>query len=405
MQMARQGGLPPMRRMQSTSGSAVPVKLIAGLFVFVVVIGVLIALLIGQPPVETGNHGNGSHSTTNVPPLTGPVFIGNPQVPVIGTTTQPETVNPDTLPDRLVLRLDALDIAKFFILPHPETLSGSAVGSPSDTSVATKTALDAAAIVLVRVKPGTFKMGVNDFPDDRLCAPIHDVEFTKPYFIGETEVTYAQFIAFVNSDSRHSRLYKEWLNSADAMPGPMTKDGDFWRLPIEAAYLPVTNITKTFADMYVNWLNEALAASLPNVEGWAVRLPSEEEWEFAARGSQSNKFPWGNDDATYIPAHLDTEGGLSGPVAVNDPRFKDDVSQWSGARGMGGNVCEWTSSVRRAYFSKKRVDPTPLTSGDMRIYRGGAYNMDLNFCRSAFRHGMTANVKKNNVGMRIYLGR
>jgi formylglycine-generating enzyme required for sulfatase activity len=149
----------------------------------------------------------------------------------------------------------------------------------------------------------------------------------------------------------------------------------------------------------VSW-HEALAfcAWLGAAAGAPARLPSEAEWEYAARAADGRAFPWGN---TFGPGRANTsEAGLaaSSPVGA----YPAGASP-SGALDMAGNVWEWTSSLDRGYPYRPEDGREDLAAGGRRILRGGCYANPHGFARCACRFRLQPQLRNEFIGFRLAL--
>lgn len=182
--------------------------------------------------------------------------------------------------------------------------------------------------------------------------PAHDVTLTRGYWIDRTEVTVAQFAAFkaaggYTSQANWSAKGWAWLQSKAGTDLPEVCTA-IPQKPDE----PQVCVTWYEAEAYAHWRGG--------------RLPTEAEWEFAARGPESNVYPWGNE---YDAARANLDGG-TGPVAVGS--YPGGVS-WCGALDMAGNAMEWVADwwSDTYYAESPREDPTGPDNGVIKIEKGG----------------------------------
>lgn len=159
----------------------------------------------------------------------------------------------------------------------------------------------------------------------------------EAFSIGETEVTNAQYSEFIKETSHKAPA--NWTN------------GEF---PAERANEPVVGVTWADANGYCEWLSKKI--------GTTVRLPSEAEWEMAARGNTGFKYPWGNQWLENMSGSSETDGKVL-PVKS----FPKGVSPF-GVFDMVGNVWEWTSDV----FGDEAGNPVLYEDGKQRVIKGGS---------------------------------
>jgi formylglycine-generating enzyme required for sulfatase activity len=200
----------------------------------------------------------------------------------------------------------------------------------------------------VWVPAGEFMMGSEDGDDDE--KPVRRVRITRGFWLSEREVTNAQYRAFCDAGGHEFPSYSD--------------QGDEH---------PVA---------YVTW-DDARAYC----EHFGLRLPSEAEWEYAARGAEGRKYPWGDgwDDARCCNLSHRGPSGSTFPVGS----FPAGAS-WCGALDMAGNVWEWCEDWydKDYYQGAPERDPPGPASGEHRVVRGGGWFYSKTLCRSALRFGL-----------------
>jgi formylglycine-generating enzyme required for sulfatase activity len=164
---------------------------------------------------------------------------------------------------------------------------------------------------------------------------------------------------------------------------------------------PVVLVSATDAEAYCKWLTSELQHELRQLPGkWEVRLPSEFEWELAARGTDHRPYPWGYGAPTNELCNL--SGQFKGTTPVG--KFPNGKSPF-GLFDMIGNVWEWTRSAMRDYPydpSDERELPADI---ELRVLRGGSWQPDANMqtLRPAFRYGELADFMYDTVGFRVVI--
>ena len=226
-----------------------------------------------------------------------------------------------------------------------------------------------ATMELVAVPAGEFLMGTNTGagqPGESNEAPQHTV-YLDAYYIGQYEVTVEQFAAFVEDTGYQTQAERK--GGAQVWRGGewLWAEGADWRHPNgpdsqAPAEHPVTQVTWEDAAAFARWA--------ARVTGRPVRLPTEAEWEKAARGDDGRFYPWGSQwEAGY--ANID-ETGLGAPADVGS--YRDGVSPY-GAEDMAGNVWEWVQDWygEDYYPYAPAQNPTGPADGDQRVVRGGSW--------------------------------
>jgi formylglycine-generating enzyme required for sulfatase activity len=201
------------------------------------------------------------------------------------------------------------------------------------------------------------------------------------FFIATTEVTVGQFQAFVAATAR--------TVDARAISG--------------AATLPVTFVTWPEALAYARWLERELpkAAGTPALvrerlaAGWRVTLPTEAQWEKAARGADGRRYPWGND-----PRRDRANFQSAGPMPVGQFPCPECAH---GLRDMAGNVWEWTRSPYQPYPYTEADDRANLEADALWVIRGGHFGDDARLVRGAARGAAEPGARRAFIGFRVAL--
>jgi formylglycine-generating enzyme required for sulfatase activity len=222
---------------------------------------------------------------------------------------------------------------------------------------------------LVKIAPGSFMMGSNS-GDDPATRPVHRVTIAKPFAIGRTEVTVAQWRACVQDGGC----------KAAGEPG----EGD--------DTLPVRNIHWQDAQDYVHWLSSRT--------GHTYRLPTEAEWEFAARGGTKSTYWWG-DALGVAKADCSDCGGTYDrklPAAVDAY-----AANGFGLYGTAGGVAEWVEDCWHPTYAGAPHDGSAWTTGTCqeRVVRGGSWRNDHTYVGSAGRFYYDADVRYIANGVRV----
>ena len=204
---------------------------------------------------------------------------------------------------------------------------------------------------MVRVAAGPFLMGRNDVPADE--RPQHSVNLAE-FSIERNKVTNAAFARFLNSvgvrGPRGERYY-----DIDDIDARIHRRGDIWQAHPGHERHPVVEASWDGAAAYCAWVGK--------------RLPTEAEWEKAARGTDGRRYPWGQQPPDKTRANYGAGWNDLRPVGS----FPAGASPF-GALDMAGNGWEWVSSVYRPYPYDARDGREDATSGDVRGTRGGGHD-------------------------------
>ena len=219
------------------------------------------------------------------------------------------------------------------------------------------------SFTMIPVEGGTFTMGATSEMEDPIDdeMPTHQVTLSS-YYIGETEVTQALWKAVMGSN-------------------PSYDEGDD---------LPVECVSWNDCQTFINLLN--------SLTGKDFRLPTEAEWEFAARGGNQSRHTQysGSSRIDDVAWYKDNSGYGTHPVKTKQPNEL-------GIYDMSGNVFEWCQDWYGDYSSYAQTNPTGASSGAQRLIRGGNWYCPPRYCRSSCRGGNTPEASGCNLGLRLVL--
>jgi formylglycine-generating enzyme required for sulfatase activity len=258
--------------------------------------------------------------------------------------------------------------------------------TPTPTPLATPTpaagerrvvTVDGVEFAFVYVPAGTFMMGSPagvGYDDER---PAHEVTLAA-YWIGQTEVTNAQYRRFVaaggyTQETLWTPAGCQWRRENN-ITEPLYWDDTQWN----GDNYPVVGVSWYEASAFATWLSQET--------GLTVRLPSEAEWERAARGEDGRTYPWG--DESPSAQLLNYNGNLGRTSAVGS--YPDGVSPY-GALDMAGNVWEWVDDWYNGgyYCVSPGENPLGPTSGTARVVRGGSWTSSSKACAPPTGSGTT----------------
>lgn len=261
-------------------------------------------------------------------------------------------------------------------------LDGNSVIDVTDVSILIDIVLGKATVqtftvngvtfTMVEVEGGTFMMGASD--DDTEAdndeKPAHQVTLSD-YSIAVTEVT-----------------QELWEAVMDSNPSRFT--GDLQR--------PVENVSWNDCQTFIKKLNR--------LTGKTFRLPTEAEWEFAARGgnqSQGYKYAGSNiiGDVVWYEMNANFVGTSSPDYGTHPVGTK--APNELGLYDMCGNAYEWCYDWYGSYSSSEQTDPKGASSGNGRVGRGGSWRNYAGYCRVLFRNSFVPTYKSDNLGFRLAL--
>mgnify|MGYP001180767772 CR=1 FL=1 len=272
-------------------------------------------------------------------------------------------------PGRIASRYCVLILLAALVMPH----LGQAAENTHTNSI---------GMEFVLIPAGTFQMGSD--PNDREAAPSerprHRVTISKPFYLGKYEVTLAQWEAVMGSS-----------------PYTLPRSNPYYGLPGMADRLrkPTNPATVSWNDAqaFIKRLNEREGHN-------RYRLPTEAEWEYAARAGTTTAYSFG-DDAKQLGRYAwygeDFRSGSTHPVGQKEP------NPW-GLHDIHGNVWEWVQDWydERYYANSPSVDPQGPSSGSGRVVRGGSWHQTATSWRSAFRRQYDPDYRGISIGFRLW---
>ena len=235
--------------------------------------------------------------------------------------------------------------------------------TPQGTIVDTIT-VNGVSFNMIKVEGGSFVMGGTSeqggdaWTDEK---PMHQVTLSD-YYIGETEVTQELWQAVMDTNPNY----------------------------FKGSNLPVEKVSWNDCQTFIAKLNE--------LTGKQFRLPTEAEWEYAARGGNKSKIYKyaGSNTLSYVAWYADNSGSKTHPVKQKNPNEL-------GIYDMSGNVYEWCQDTYGNYTTRQQTNPTGSVDGYYRVYRGGSWSDDTGYCRVSFRGNDKTTSADNYIGLRLVL--
>ena len=240
--------------------------------------------------------------------------------------------------------------------------SSSSVSSGSnEISIPVKNGI---TIDMVKVEAGTFMMGATSemqkpYDDEK---PGHQVTLTNDYYMGKYEVTQALWQAVMGSNPSK----------------------------FKSRNLPVEQVSWDDCQEFINKLN--------SITGRRFRLPTEAEWEYAARGGKKSKgYQYsGSSNISDVAWYTANSGSKTHPVG------KKQANEL-GLYDMTGNVLEWCQDWYGSYVSSSQTNPTGAFSGFFRVFRGGSWYGNSGICRLSCRDSYNPDNRNFDLGLRLVL--
>ena len=288
-----------------------------------------------------------------------------------------------------------IDLAILILLAHFLTLS-CAGGSNGQKGPSHDT--PSVGITFVTIPGGTFQMGdeVGDLWDG--CRPVHTVTISG-FEMGIYEVTNTQYAAYLKSalasgdvEIKSGDVYGktgEWSGEQYLDIGySYTPDNKCW-IKYSSGTFTVTSGKENWPVVAVSWYGSKSFALY-----YGLDLPTEAEWEYAARAGQ--QFKYGTDDGTIDSSKLNYDMNIGHPTAVGTYPANP-----FGLYDMSGNIWEWCNDWYGSYPSESVTNPTGALEGTVRIIRQGTWDNKAFKCRSAYRGRFEPQDSDYGLGFRV----
>lgn len=230
---------------------------------------------------------------------------------------------------------------------------------------------------MIKVQGGTFTMGATSEQGSDAYdweKPTHQVTLSG-YYIGETEVTQELWQAVMGTTIQEQ-----------------AKKGSY-------GYTSLYSVGNSYPMYYISWDDcQTFITKLNQLTGKNFRLPTEAEWEYAARGGQKSRgYKYaGSNTLSDVAWYRDNSSSKTHPV-------KQKQANELGLYDMSGNVMEWCQDRYGSYSSNAQTNPTGPSSGSARVFRGGCWNGSASYCRVADRNINSPGYRKDNLGFRVVL--
>ena len=272
----------------------------------------------------------------------------------------------------LLTRLGATVLASASLLAVPAFAADEQDSQASYVTFTDTLASGGLGPVMVVIPAGSFRMGCLN--DDGGCYldefPVHTVNVPR-FALAKYELTFQQWDACVDAGGCSYRAHDRGWGRGDR---------------------PVIRLNHAHAQSYVSWLSEQT--------GENYRLPSESEWEYAARAGTETQYDWGNEIG--VNRANCTECGSPWDHSRTAPVGSFAANPW-GLFDMHGNVWEWTADCDNLSYTGAPSDGSAWTTGrcTMRVLRGGAWDSHPDFIRARYRGSADVSLTTDVIGLRV----
>jgi len=238
-------------------------------------------------------------------------------------------------------------------------------------------------ITMIYIPAGEFTMGSQEVEDDE--KPPHQV-YLDGYWMGKYEVTIRQYLQFARDTGSH---FPKWLEKGNEY-NIETGTNDYYKEFVADETCPVVGIYWKDAMAYCDWLSQQT--------GLKFKLPTEAQWEQAARGTDGRPYPWGDREPDGTLANFNYNIRKTTPVGS----YPSGASPY-GLLDMAGNVWEWCRDWydEDYYANSPQKNPMGPASGSFRVIRGGGWYDYAGSLHCAYRFSFNADVRDGFLGFRL----
>lgn len=264
----------------------------------------------------------------------------------------------------------SLSISTIYQSVFVQTLAFFLIASQYQEAESMERFTNSLGMTMIRISPGQFTMG-QESGGDYDESPVHEVTVSKPFFMGATEVTNAQYEQFDPTHKTYRGTFELSNNDDDAV-------------------------------FYVDWYEAVRFCEwLSEKEGKPYRLPTEAEWEYACRAGTTTPYFTGEELPKVF--HKSQEQIWQIPQPVSLQVGQTPANAWD-LFDMHGNLEEWCSDWYGPYEATAQTDPVGRASGTFKVTRGGSHQTPVIYLRSANRLGTLPEDKHWLIGFRVVMG-
>ncbi|MCB1813027.1 MAG: SUMF1/EgtB/PvdO family nonheme iron enzyme, partial [Candidatus Competibacteraceae bacterium] len=239
---------------------------------------------------------------------------------------------------------------------------------------------------LVYLPGGRFNMGDSQGIGGDDEKPVHEVTLDA-FALGCTPVTVGDYLRFVEATDQHA---PEWLEEGSQYHIDTGTDDHYSKAGVSRENLdhPIVGVSWDDAQAYCDWLSEQT--------GEQYTLPTEAEWEYACRSGSEAAYCFGDDESELADYAWYGENSQNKTQPIGTRK----ANAW-GLYDMHGNVWEWVYDWYESYSQSAQSNPSGPAEGSNRVFRGGGWINDADYCRSAVRGRSDPGGRSSGLGFRV----